>query len=45
MEVLDHSENPPLVANKAEIPGVIVIDSYNKVEAIESFSKNEEDDL
>ena len=40
MEFLDESENFPVVANEAEIPEVIVIDSDSEVETIESLSKN-----
>ena len=32
VEVLDDSENPSVVANDAEIPEVIVIDSDSEVE-------------
>ena len=45
VEVLDDSENPPVVANDAEIPEVIVIDSDNEVETIESRFENGEEEI
>ena len=43
VEVLDDSENLPVLANEAEIPEVIVIDSDSKVLSIKSVFKNGEE--